>query len=101
MKVNLAEEPYKIDAVVRDEREFILDDSLRQFPVRFATQAKMVDVGCFESGLICGAGSHQGAPAEGLEFDRIAARMNEERIPSRTGKPWHGVVVNRILTGKR
>ena len=39
--------------------------------------------------------------AEGLGFDRIAARMNEEHIPSRTGKPWHGLVVNRILTGKR
>lgn len=39
--------------------------------------------------------------AEGLGFDRIAARMNEAQIPTRTGKPWHGVVVNRILTGKR
>jgi hypothetical protein len=38
---------------------------------------------------------------EGLGFDRIAARMNEEGIATRTGKPWHGVVVNRILTGKR
>jgi hypothetical protein len=38
---------------------------------------------------------------EGLGFDRVAARMNEEGIPTRTGKPWHGVVVNRILTGKR
>jgi hypothetical protein len=39
--------------------------------------------------------------AEGLRFDRIAARMNEEGIAIRTGKPWHGVVINRILTGKR
>ena len=39
--------------------------------------------------------------AEGLGFDRIAARMNEEHIPTRTGKPWHGLVINRILTGKR
>jgi DNA invertase Pin-like site-specific DNA recombinase len=39
--------------------------------------------------------------AEGLGFDRIAARMNEEGIPTRTGRPWHGVVVNRILTGRR
>jgi len=39
--------------------------------------------------------------AEGLGFDRIAARMNEEGISTRTGRPWHGVVVNRILTGKR
>lgn len=39
--------------------------------------------------------------AEGLGFDRIAARMNEEGIPTRTGKRWHGVVINRLLTGKR
>jgi DNA invertase Pin-like site-specific DNA recombinase len=39
--------------------------------------------------------------AEGLGFDRIAVRLNEEHIPTRTGRPWHGVVVNRILTGKR
>jgi hypothetical protein len=38
---------------------------------------------------------------EGLGFDRIAARMNQEGIPTRTGRPWHGVVVNRILTGER
>ena len=38
--------------------------------------------------------------AEGLGFDRIAARMNAEGITTRTGKPWHGVVINRILTGK-
>jgi DNA invertase Pin-like site-specific DNA recombinase len=39
--------------------------------------------------------------AEGLGFDRIAAKLNEEGVPTRTGKPWHGVVVNRILTGKK
>jgi hypothetical protein len=33
-------------------------------------------------------------------FDRIAAKLNEERIPTCSG-PWHGVVINRILTGKR
>ena len=38
---------------------------------------------------------------EGLGFDRIAARLNAESVPTRTGKPWHGVVINRILTGKR
>jgi hypothetical protein len=43
----------------------------------------------------------KGLRAEGLGFDRIAARMNEEGTPTRTGKPWHGIVVNRILTGKR
>jgi DNA invertase Pin-like site-specific DNA recombinase len=39
--------------------------------------------------------------AEGLGFDRIAARLNEECVPTRTGRPWHGVVINRILSGKR
>ena len=39
--------------------------------------------------------------AEGLGFDRVAAKLNEESIPTRSGKPWHGVVINRILTGKR
>ena len=39
--------------------------------------------------------------AEGLGFDRIAARLNEESVPTRTAKPWHGVVINRILTRKR
>ena len=36
--------------------------------------------------------------SEGLGFDRLAAKLNAEGIPTRTGKPWHGVVVNRILT---
>jgi DNA invertase Pin-like site-specific DNA recombinase len=35
--------------------------------------------------------------SEGLGFDRIAARMNEEGVATRTGKPWWGVVVNHIL----
>lgn len=34
---------------------------------------------------------------EGLGFDRIAERLNSEQVPTRTGKRWHGVVVNRIL----
>lgn len=37
----------------------------------------------------------------GLSFDRIAERLKEEGVPTRTGKRWHGVVVNRILTGKK
>ena len=40
--------------------------------------------------------------AEGLGFDRIAAKMNADGVPTRTAnKPWHGVVINRILTGTR
>ena len=38
--------------------------------------------------------------AEGLGFDRIAERLNAEGVPTRTGRHWHGVVVNRILTDK-
>jgi len=37
--------------------------------------------------------------AEGLAFDRIAERLNTEGVPTRTGRRWHGVVINRILTG--
>jgi len=36
--------------------------------------------------------------AAGLGFDSIAARLNAADIPSRSGKLWSGVVVNRILT---
>jgi hypothetical protein len=38
---------------------------------------------------------------QGLGFDWIAAQMNQERIPTRTGRPWHCIVINRILTGRR
>jgi hypothetical protein len=34
---------------------------------------------------------------EVLGFDHIAARLNDEGIPSGTERPWHGFVVNRIL----
>ncbi len=37
--------------------------------------------------------------ASGLAFDKIAAQLNMEGVPTRTGKRWHGIVVNRILTG--
>lgn len=36
--------------------------------------------------------------AEGLGFDRIAERLNVEEVPTRSGKPWSGLVINRILT---
>jgi DNA invertase Pin-like site-specific DNA recombinase len=39
--------------------------------------------------------------AAGMGFDRIARELNGQGVPTRSGKPWHGVVVNRILTGKR
>ena len=52
MQFHLAEQPNEIKAVVRDKREFILDDSLGKFPVRLATQTEMVDVGCFETGAM-------------------------------------------------
>ena len=36
--------------------------------------------------------------AEGLGFDRVAARLNEEGLRTRTGKPWHGFTINQILS---
>jgi DNA invertase Pin-like site-specific DNA recombinase len=42
----------------------------------------------------------QALRATGMGFDRIAAQLNAEGLQTRTGKPWHGLVVNRILTGK-
>jgi len=39
--------------------------------------------------------------AEGLGFDRIAARMNEEWIPTRTGRRGMESLSNRILSGGR
>jgi len=38
--------------------------------------------------------------ASGLGFDRVAAQLNAEGLKTRTGPRWHGLVVNRILTGK-
>jgi len=38
--------------------------------------------------------------AEGLGFDKIAARMNDEGIQTRTRGRWHGVMVNRIISRK-
>lgn len=36
--------------------------------------------------------------ATGMGFDAIAADLNAAGVPTRTGRPWHGVVVNRILS---
>ena len=36
--------------------------------------------------------------AEGLGFDAIARRLNDEGVATRTGKPWHGFVVNTLLS---
>jgi DNA invertase Pin-like site-specific DNA recombinase len=38
--------------------------------------------------------------ASDLGFDRIAARLNADGFKPRMGERWHGLVVNRILTGK-
>lgn len=42
----------------------------------------------------------QALRATGIGFDRIAAQLNAEGLKTRTGSPWHGLVVNRIVTGK-
>ncbi|HWC95591.1 MAG TPA: recombinase family protein [Candidatus Sulfopaludibacter sp.] len=35
----------------------------------------------------------------GMSFDRIAATLNDEGVPTRTaGKKWHGFAVNQILS---
>jgi DNA invertase Pin-like site-specific DNA recombinase len=38
--------------------------------------------------------------ATGMGFDRIAAALNAEGIRPRRGARWHGLTVNKILTGK-
>jgi len=38
--------------------------------------------------------------ASGMGFDRIAAELNAEGIKPRRGERWHGLQVNRVLTGK-
>jgi hypothetical protein len=36
--------------------------------------------------------------AAGMAFDRIAATLNADGVPTRTpGKRWHGFAVNQIL----
>ena len=39
--------------------------------------------------------------ATGIGFDRIAPQLNAEGLKPRAGERWHGLVVNRILTGKK
>jgi DNA invertase Pin-like site-specific DNA recombinase len=36
--------------------------------------------------------------SEGLGFDRLAAQLNTEGFETRKGTPWHGFVVNRIVS---
>jgi len=38
--------------------------------------------------------------ASGMGFDRIAAQLNAEGVKPRRGERWHGLTVNRVLTGK-
>jgi DNA invertase Pin-like site-specific DNA recombinase len=38
--------------------------------------------------------------AAGMGFDRIAVVLNAEGIAPRRGAKWHGLTVNKILTGK-
>jgi len=37
---------------------------------------------------------------EGMGFDRIAAKLNEDGVKPRRGARWHGLTINKILTGK-
>jgi DNA invertase Pin-like site-specific DNA recombinase len=52
----------------------------------------------YYEGEVIALGRMQALRKEGLGFDRIAAKLNVEAVPTRTGKHWHGVVVNRILS---
>ena len=38
--------------------------------------------------------------APGMGFDKIAAHLNAEGLKPRRGDRWHGLTVNRGLTGK-
>jgi DNA invertase Pin-like site-specific DNA recombinase len=38
--------------------------------------------------------------ATGMGFDKLAAQLNAEGVSTRTKGRWHGLMVNRILTGK-
>ena len=42
----------------------------------------------------------QALRASGMGFDRIAAQLNAEGFKPRRGARWHGLQVNRVLTGK-
>jgi DNA invertase Pin-like site-specific DNA recombinase len=42
----------------------------------------------------------QALRASGMGFDRIAAQLNTEGFKPRRGIRWHGLQVNRVLTGK-
>jgi hypothetical protein len=50
--LHLAEEPNKVDAVVRDDCELVFDNSLGQFPIRLAAQTEVIDMRCFETGAM-------------------------------------------------
>ncbi len=39
--------------------------------------------------------------AQGAGFDKIADRLNDAAVPTRSGKAWHGRVVNRILRAEQ
>lgn len=43
----------------------------------------------------------RGLRASGMAFDKIAAQLNAEGLPNRSGGRWFGGAINRILTGKR
>jgi DNA invertase Pin-like site-specific DNA recombinase len=42
----------------------------------------------------------QALRAQEMGFDRIAAKLNEDGVKPRRGARWHGLTVNKILTGK-
>jgi hypothetical protein len=36
-----------------------------------------------------------------MAFAAIAEKLNQDGVPTRSGKPWHGEVVRRLLGAER
>lgn len=91
----------EIDSVVGDECEFIFCDPLGQFPVRLAIQAKVIDVGCFETGAM--SDSDQRVMQAFVDQDPHALLSREfsakDFLP-RAFFPRQGRLLGRPLRGK-
>jgi len=52
VEIHFAEEPNEIEPIVCDKSELTVNDAAGQFPVRFATEAEMIDVDCLPARLM-------------------------------------------------
>jgi DNA invertase Pin-like site-specific DNA recombinase len=55
----------------------------------------------FRSTEVSGLGMISDLAAQGISARRIAQRLNDERVPSRSGKPWTFATVARIVRRSR